>query len=86
MSICDMGYFKEFLNEFQEYYCTIEEQDDPNLVNLFHMKLHEPWNIVIVKSIAERPLVRFTVGEVTERIRELLRNQCITNKAKMARK
>ena len=42
LSICDMGYFEEYLNEFQQYYCTIGELDDTNLVNLLHRKLHAP--------------------------------------------
>ena len=73
MSICDIGYFEEYLNEFQQYYCTIGDLDNTNLVNLLHRKLPALWNMAIAESMAERPLHRFTVGEVAERIRELLR-------------
>jgi len=87
LSICDIGYFEEYLNEFQQYYCTIGELDDTNLVELLHRKLPEPWNVVVAKSMAKHPLERFTVGGVAERIRELLRKQCVeNNKSKMARK
>ena len=87
LSISDIGYFEEYLNEFQHYYYTIGELDDANLVNLLHRKLPEPWNIAVAENMPKRPLGRFTVGGVAERVRELLRNQCIANnKAKMARK
>lgn len=39
------------------------------------------------ESMAKKPLDRFTVGGVAERVRELLRNQCIeNNKTRMAKK
>lgn len=39
------------------------------------------------ESMAKKPLDRFTVGGVAERVRELLRNQCIeNNKAIMDKK
>lgn len=61
------GYFEEFLNEFQQYYCAIGELEGPNLVNLLDMKLPKSWNIAMAESIVERPLQRFSVGGVMAR-------------------
>lgn len=49
---CDI--LEEFLNEFQQYYFTIGELDDPNLVHLIHRKLLEPCNIAIAESIYQK--------------------------------
>ncbi|PRQ24906.1 hypothetical protein RchiOBHm_Chr6g0277631 [Rosa chinensis] len=82
-----MRYFEEYLNEFQEYYCTIGELENTDLVNLLHRKLPEPWRTAVRESIAEKPIERFSVGGIADRIRQLLKEQCKANlRAKMAKK
>ncbi|MDD0160952.1 hypothetical protein PSY24_23525, partial [Shigella flexneri] len=60
LKICDMRYFEEYLNEFQEYYCTIGELENTDLVNLLHRKLPKPWRTAVRESIAEKPIERFS--------------------------
>ncbi|XP_050384515.1 uncharacterized protein LOC126801096 [Argentina anserina] len=80
LSICNMRYFEEYTNEFQNYYCTIRDIDNEDLVRTYYEKLQEPWNDVVAQSIEENPLSFFTVGGIAEKVRDLLRRQCVENR------
>ena len=42
LKIYQMKYFEEYVNEFQEYYCTIGEFENEDLVLFLYRKLPEP--------------------------------------------
>ena len=87
LKICNIKFFEEYLNEFQDYYCTIGDLDNQDLIYLLFRKLPEPWRTVVKESIEFKPLDRLTVGAVAERIREIMREQCKANlRAKAAKK
>ena len=82
-----MKYFEEYVNEFQEYYCTIGEFENEDLVLLLYRKLPEPWRTTVKEDIELRPLERFSVGGCVERIRSLMCEQCKANiRSKAAKK
>ncbi|XP_050379767.1 uncharacterized protein LOC126797133 [Argentina anserina] len=56
LSICNMRYFEEYTNEFQNYYCKIGDIDNEDLVRTYYRKLPEPWNDAVAQSIEENPL------------------------------
>ncbi|KAL6138579.1 hypothetical protein ACLB2K_063860 [Fragaria x ananassa] len=87
LSICNMRYFEEYTNEFQNYYCTIGDIESNDLIRTYYRKLPEPWNDAVAQSLEENPLQYFTVGGIAERVRDLLRKQCTENrKSKSAKK
>ncbi|KAL6189333.1 hypothetical protein ACLB2K_040722 [Fragaria x ananassa] len=87
LSICNMRYFEEYTNEFQNYYCTIGDIENNDLIRTYYRKLPEPWNDAVAQSLEENPLQYFTVGGIAERVRDLLRKQCTENrKSKTAKK
>ncbi|KAL6194135.1 hypothetical protein ACLB2K_035219 [Fragaria x ananassa] len=42
LSICNMRYFEEYTNEFQNYYCTIRDIENDDLIRTYYRKLSEP--------------------------------------------
>ncbi|KAL6218811.1 hypothetical protein ACLB2K_012020 [Fragaria x ananassa] len=82
-----MRYFEEYTNEFQNYYCTIGDIENNDLIKTYYRKLPEPWNDAVAQSLEENPFQYFTVGGIVERVRDLLRKQCTENrKSKTAKK
>ncbi|KAL6183815.1 hypothetical protein ACLB2K_045225 [Fragaria x ananassa] len=87
LSICNMRYFEEYTNEFQNYYCTIGDIENNDLIRTYYRKLSEPWNDAVAQSLEENPFQYFTVGGIAEIVRDLLRKQCAENrKSKTAKK
>ncbi|KAL6193480.1 hypothetical protein ACLB2K_034564 [Fragaria x ananassa] len=87
LSFCNMRYFEEYTNEFQNYYCTIGDIENDDLIRTYYRKLPKPWNDAVAQSLEENPFQYFIVGGITERVRDLLRKQCTENKkSKTAKK
>nr|XP_011459701.1 PREDICTED: uncharacterized protein LOC101311728 [Fragaria vesca subsp. vesca] len=82
-----MRYFEEYTNEFQNYYYTIGDIENDDLIRTYYRKLPEPWNDTVAQSLEENPLQYFTERGIAERVRDLLRKQCTKNKkSKTAKK
>ncbi|KAL6203855.1 hypothetical protein ACLB2K_027554 [Fragaria x ananassa] len=87
LSICNMKYFEEYTNEFQNYFCTIGDIENEDLIITYYKKLSEPRNDAVAQSLKENPLQYFTVGGIAERVRDLLRKQFTKNrKSKTSKK
>ncbi|KAL6227979.1 hypothetical protein ACLB2K_001933 [Fragaria x ananassa] len=54
--ICNMAYFEEYLNKFQDYYCIIGDMENIDLIYLLYKKLPEPWRTAVKESIDVKPL------------------------------
>ncbi|KAL6204212.1 hypothetical protein ACLB2K_021480 [Fragaria x ananassa] len=55
LSICNMRYFEEYTNEFQNYFCTIGDIENDDLIRTYYKKLSEPWNDAVAQSLEENP-------------------------------
>ena len=64
LKICKMKYFEEYVNEFQEYYCTTGETDNEDLIYLLYRKLPEPWRTAVEESIEQKPLSGYQSEDV----------------------
>ncbi|KAL6144083.1 hypothetical protein ACLB2K_054778 [Fragaria x ananassa] len=58
LSICNMRYFEEYTNEFQNYFCTIGDIENDDLIRTYYRKLPEPWNDAVTQSLEENPFQR----------------------------